>query len=232
MDPREYLNDNEEALRLTLDGRQSTIWTAMPAVVTAVDLTKMTLEATPTIQGRFEKPDGTIEWTDMPPCLDVPICFPSGGGFLITTPIVVGNEVLLVFASRCIDAWYQSGGMSNKQMEFRMHDLSDGFAIPGPRSLPNLPAGPISNTDLEIRNDAGDVFLSIGADGKIGFANAVTDLKTTLDDFNTAVTTFMSVLAAFGGGGASVTQAMLQAPAAAAVTALNLVTIEIGALLK
>lgn len=231
MDPREYLNDDEESARLAQDGHQSRIWTAMPAIVTAVNLAKMTLEATPAIQGRYEDKDGNVNFTDMPPCLDVPICFPSCGSFLITFPIAIGDEVLLVFANRCIDSWWQSGGYSNKPMEFRMHDLSDGFAIPGPRSQPNV-AGSINATDLQIRNNAGTVYLSIGADGKIGFKNAATDLKTVLSDLQGLLSTFMTTLAGFAGGGAPVTQAMLQAPAATAEASLITLLTEIGALLK
>ena len=113
-----------------------------------------------------------------------------------------------------------------------MHDLSDGFAIPGPRSVPKIPAGVISSTEAQLRNDAGTVYLSITASGKIGFANATTDLKTVLTDLESALNTFLSVLAAFSGGGAPTTQAMLATPAAAAVTSLNLVATKIGALLK
>lgn len=233
VDPRAYLNDPQETLRLAMESKQSGVWTAMPAVVTAVDLTKMTVEATPTIQVRWVDPNGVLQYLDMPPCLDVPICFPSGGGFLITLPIEVGDEVLLVFASRCIDSWWQNGGyQNNKPMEFRMHDLSDGFAIPGPRSQPKLPLGSVSATDLQIRNDAGTVFLSIGADGKIGFANVATTLKSVLTDLESLLNTFMTTLAGFSGGGAPTTQAMLQVPAAAAEAALVPVLVKIGALLK
>lgn len=230
-DPREYINDQSETLRAVRDSGQGQMWTAMPAKVTSVNLPLMTLEAVPTIMGRFTDPSGTLNFVEMPPCVDVPICFPSCAGFSITYPITTGDEVLLVFASRCIDSWWQSGGTMNRPMEFRMHDLSDGFAIPGPRSQPNVVTG-ISSTDLQIRNALGTTFVSIGADGRIGFTGPAVSLNKVLTDFNTAVSTFMAVLAAFGGGGAPVTQAMLEAPATAAVTALTLVQAEIGALLK
>lgn len=231
MDPREYLNDNEEAQRLSLDGRQATMWTAMPCIVESVDLIKMTIKAIPAIQGRVEDQTGKVTFVDMPLILDVPICFPSTKNFAITLPIAAGDEVLVVFASRCIDAWWQNGGYSNMPMEFRMHDLSDGFAIPGPHSQPNIFPS-VSATDLQMRNKAGTVFVSIGVDGKIGFANATTDLKSVLTDLETLLNTFMAVLAAFSGGGSPVTQAMLQAPAATAVSSLTLVLAKIGALLK
>ena len=231
MDPREYLNDNEEASRLAQDGHQARIWTAMPCIVQAVDLSKMTLDAIPAIQGRVEDQFGVVTYVDMPPVQDVPICFPSCAGFSITFPVAVGDEVLVVFASRCIDAWWQNGGYKNVPMEFRMHDLSDGFAIPGPRSQPNVVSG-ISSTDLQIRDALGTTFLSIGADGKIGFANATTSLKSVLTDLESLLSTFMTTLSGFSGGAVPATQAMLQAPAATAVTALAPVLVKIGALLK
>lgn len=230
-DPRQYLNDNEEGIRLALEGNQSGLWTAMPGIVQSVNLAKMTCQVQLAIQGRYEDQTGNINWINISPVQDVPICFPSAGGFTITLPIAAGDEVLVIFASRCIDAWWQSGGHANKPLEFRMHDLSDGFAIPGPRSVPNVFPS-ISSTDLQIRNQAGTTYLSIGADGKIGFLNPTTSLKTILTNLQSVVNTFMTTLAAFSGGGSPATQAMLQVPAAAAVTALAPIVTEIGALLK
>lgn len=229
-DRSQLLNDAEQAMRLVLDGRQATMWTAMPGIVTAVDLAKMTCSVQPAIQGTIENENGALQNVNLPLLVDVPIVFPSAGGFAITFPLAAGDEVLVVFGSRCIDAWWQSGGI-NRAMEARMHDLSDGFAIPGPKSQPNV-LGTISATDVQIRNAAGSVYLSIGADGKIGFKNATTDLKTVLTDLQSALNTFMTTLAGFGGGGSPVTQAMLQTPAATAQTALGNVLTKIGALLK
>ena len=65
----------------------------------------------------------------------MPVVFPGGGGFALTFPVAAGDECLVVFASRCIDAWWQSGGVG-EPMEPRMHDLSDGFALIGVRSQP------------------------------------------------------------------------------------------------
>lgn len=165
MDRAELLNDAEEAMRLVLDGRQSVLWTAMPCLVTAVDFEAMTLEAQPAIQGQIQDQNGVTRSIALPLLVDVPIVFPSAGGFMITMPIKIGDEVLVVFASRCIDAWWQSGGIQ-RPMEARMHDLSDGFAIPGPRSQPNV-VEDISTTALQIRNDEGTSYVEISADGKI-----------------------------------------------------------------
>jgi hypothetical protein len=231
VDRASLLNDPEAAMRIVLDGRQSTIWTALPGIVQSVDLDAMTCEVQPAIQGTVEDENGVLQSVNLPLLLDVPICFPSGGGFLITFPLAVDDEVLVVIASRCIDAWWQSGGVQ-RPMEARMHDLSDGFAIPGPRSQAALPEGAVSATDLEIRNDAGTTLFSITSGHKFGFENPTTSLKGILTDLETTLNTFMSTLAGFSGGGAAVTQTMLQAPASTAVTQLAAILIKIGALLK
>lgn len=217
-------------MRLVLEGRQSKIWTALPGIVQSVDLAAMTCEVQPAIQGSIEDENGDVTFVNLPLLVDVPIVFPSAGGFTITLPLEKNDEVLVVFSCRCIDAWWQSGGV-NRAVELRMHDLSDGFAIPGPQSQPNVFSG-ISSTDLEIRNRAGNTLLSITANGKIGFQNATGDLKGLLTDLYTLLNTFMGALSGFAGGGAPATQAMLAAPAAAAVTALTAVHTKIGALLK
>lgn len=158
-------NDTEESLRLALDGRQAVMWTAMPGIVTAVDLADNTVSVQLAIQSTVEDENGGTESVNLPVLQKVPICFPSAGGFVLTMPIAAGDEVLVIFGSRCIDSWWQNGGVG-RPMEARMHDLSDGFAIPGPRSVPKAVTG-ISTTGAQLRNNAGDTFLEISADGKI-----------------------------------------------------------------
>lgn len=225
-DPRQYLNDNEEGFRLAYEGQQAGMWTAMPGIVQSVDLTKMTCVVQLAIQGRFIDQAGNTNWTNISQISDVPIVFPSAGGFTITFPLAAGDEVLVVFAARCIDAWWQNGGYANKPLEFRMHDLSDGFAIPGPRSQPRKIAS-ISSTEIQIRNDAGDTYMSIvKATKKFGFQNPTTSLKQILTDLNNALTTFAT-------SSASATTAPQIATAAGVLqSALTPITVEIGALLK
>lgn len=164
-DRNQFLNDAETAMRAVLDGRQVVTWTALPGIVTKVTLSNMTCEVQPAIQSSVEDEDGNLELVSLPVLINVPIVFPSAGGFTITFPIAVGDEVLVVFSSRCIDAWWQNGDVQ-PPMEARMHDLSDGFAIPGPKSVPNALTG-ISSTGVQIRNDEGTTYVEIAANGKI-----------------------------------------------------------------
>lgn len=164
-DRRESANDPGIALRAAMQGWQSTVWTAIVGFVTKFDPAKMTCEVQPTIQGQIRDEFGVTSWVTLPLLLDCPVVFPSGGGFTLTFPIKEGDECLVVFSSRCIDSWWQSGGVQ-VQAEMRMHDLSDGFVIVGPRSQTKLlPA--ISANDVQLRNEDGTSFVSITPSGEV-----------------------------------------------------------------
>lgn len=164
MDQREQSGDHMEALQAMLDGRQARIWTSMPGIIQSFNAEKMTCEVQPTLMGLQTKPDGSQVAVRMPLCVDCPIVFPSGGGFTLTFYPAQGDECLLIFASRCIDAWWQSGGVQ-KQQEFRLHDLSDGFVIPGPRSVPRALAN-IKQNAVQLRSDDGLTYMEINSDQK------------------------------------------------------------------
>lgn len=232
MDRNQTLNDPETAQRYALQGLQAQMWTAMPAIVQSVDRAKMTCEIQPAIKGVATDSSGVQSYMSLPLLVDCPINFPSAGGFIITFPMKVGDEVLAVIASRCIDSWWQSGGVQ-PPMELRMHDLSDGFVIPGPRSLPNVVSN-ISATDLQIRNDGGDTIISITADGKIGIENGETDLNTLLTNFQSAMSGFMQSIIANGIATPTtpITWASLAALATTCETSLVQVLTEIGELLS
>jgi hypothetical protein len=157
---------------------QAGIWTALPAVVQSFNAAKGTVVAQPTIQAQTLQPNGTWLDTTLPVCPDCPVLFPGGGGgFTLTFPVKAGDEGLLLFASRCIDSWWQSGGVQ-KQAEVRMHDLSDGFFFPtGGMSNPNVPPN-TSTTTAQLRNKSGTIYVEIDdANGRINLKTAATELQ-------------------------------------------------------
>lgn len=161
MDRRERYSDPEEALRVAQDGHQARIWTALPAIVQRFDADRMIAEVQPTVTGVRRKQDGRFEELRMPLLLDCPVVFPGGGGVTLTFPIKLGDEVLVVFASRCIDSWWQLGGVQG-QAEQRMHDLSDGFVIPQVRSQPRRFT--VSTAAAQLRTDDGAVLIELSPD--------------------------------------------------------------------
>lgn len=159
MDRRERLDDPEESLRMALEDFQSQIWTALPGVVSGVDLDAQTVSVQPSIQGSVSSPDGSSQSVNLPLLVDVPICWPRAGGFAITFPVKAGDEVLVVFASRCIDSWWQSGGVG-AQAEVRMHDLSDGFAILAPTSQAKK-LSDVQEDGVEMRTESRSTFIRL-----------------------------------------------------------------------
>ncbi|MDU9086154.1 Gp138 family membrane-puncturing spike protein, partial [Klebsiella pneumoniae] len=68
---------------------------------------------------------------------------------------------LVIFADRCIDFWWQSGGIQ-EPVDERMHDLSDAFCIVGPQSQAKKIGG-ISTTAAQLRTDDGSAFIEVAA---------------------------------------------------------------------
>jgi phage baseplate assembly protein V len=151
-----------DALATALAGLQARLWTALPGVVESFDPITVTAVIAPTIKGVVARPDGQPEVVDLPLLPDVPVVFPRGGGVTLTFPVKPGDECLVVFSSRCIDAWWQSGG-SQLAPELRMHDLSDGFALIGPQSQARK-IDNIATDSAQLRSDDGAAYIEIHPD--------------------------------------------------------------------
>lgn len=159
MQQLERVNDQLQALKTLVEGELASTWTAMPGVIDSFDPETITAVVRIAIKANQHKSDGSIAQIEIKPLCDVPVILPRGGGCVLTFPIKQGDEVLVVFASRCIDAWWQSGGVQ-AQAEFRMHDLSDGFAIPGPFSQVTKIAG-FSADSVQLRTDDGEAYVDL-----------------------------------------------------------------------
>lgn len=157
MNQSERATSQHNNMLLALDSLQSKIWTALPCRVDSV--MGNTINATPLI-----KADVKGEYIEMPMLLDVLVVFPSAGGFSITFPIKPGDDVLVIFSSRCIDAWFENDVIS-VPTEHRMHDLSDGFAIPGIKSNPKALTD-IQEDGVEMRTDDRSTYIRL-TDGTI-----------------------------------------------------------------
>lgn len=171
------IKDGEEVERLAREKHQATIWTSLPAIITKYNDEAITVEAIPTVQGTRTTPEGAQQNVTMPTCINVPVCFPRGGGYTLTFPIKEGDECLLIFASRCIDGWW-STGQTVPPTEQRMHDLSDGFALVGPFSQKTKISN-VSTSTTQLRSDDGNVYVEIDKDGGIATVKAPT--KIVLD---------------------------------------------------
>lgn len=133
MRPLERVDQLLTAVKAAVAGAQPGVWTALPGIVQSFDAAKGTCSVQPAIQVQVSDKDGKKTFINLPVCVDVPVQFMGTNDFVMTWPIKKDVEGIVIFSCRCIDAWWQSGGVQ-PQAELRLHDLSDGMFIPGLRS--------------------------------------------------------------------------------------------------
>jgi hypothetical protein len=120
--------------------------------------------------------DGSI--ADYPLLIDCPVFTLQGGGGFIQFPITVGDECILLFSDRNIDAWFQNG-VAAAPFDARVHDLSDGIALVGLTSLASTLGNLEANT-VGISYAGSTILLK---DGLISLANDVTNLLALMNGF-------------------------------------------------
>lgn len=177
----ERFDDPEAVYRTAVASALAAVWTALPGIIEAYDPSHQTATVQPAVQGQVTAPDGTVTLLSLPVITDVPIMFSSGGGVTLTFPVTKGDECLIVFASRGIDAWHALGGVQQPTAA-RKHNLSDAFAIVGIRSVPNTLSPAPSTTAAQLRSDDGSVFVEVN---KLGGIKLVAPLTTVVGELVT-----------------------------------------------
>ena len=151
---------NKEQADVRLAGSvMSALRVSMPGIVQSFDPDAVTVVVQPAIKGYEPDSNGINQSTTLPLLVDVPVVFPRGGGCTLTFPVKAGDECLVIFADRCIDFWWQNGGVQ-EPVDDRMHDLSDAFCIVGPQSRAQKISG-ISTSAAQLRTDDGETKLSL-----------------------------------------------------------------------
>lgn len=162
MDRRELLEDSETSIAVAIRDHQVRIWTGLPGIIQKFDAERMVCDVQPAIKGLMIDEKGNGKWIEMPLLQDCPVIFPMGGKTLSTYPITKGDECFIHISNRCIDAWWQNGGIQ-PQMEVRIHNLSDGFVHVGCWSKPNWIKN-ISTKTAQFRSDDGKTYVEIDPD--------------------------------------------------------------------
>lgn len=200
MNRLELLDDLNVALLKAQQFAQAGIWTALPGIVQSYDPGRITAEVQPATLALVTVPpggelgpgmkalvkaqrDATTYWVAMPLLVDCPVVFPRGGGFTLTFPLKPGDECLVIFSSRSIDYWWQQGGMQ-PQVEMRMHDLSDGFVIPGPTSQPRVMSPAPAINAVELRADDRSSFVRITESGNIDITSTGGEISMNAPKIN------------------------------------------------
>lgn len=99
------------------------------------------------------------ELKDYPVIVDAPVIVLGGGGYSLTFPVAAGDECVVLFNDRDIDAWF-AGSSSSPNPTARLHSFADAFVLIGVRSLPNVIVAPESD-GVALRNKTGTTKLKI-----------------------------------------------------------------------
>lgn len=140
--------------------------TTIPATVT--DVSKLTSDNRVSVQPALDIVDSDGVVYTLPLLSDIPVQWPSGGGAVMTFPLAVGDDVLVVFSMRSISEFMASTEGTVQPFDNRLHNLSDGFVLPCIYRNSNQPSP--SSEDVELRY--GDGQIKIEKDGTVSYFNA------------------------------------------------------------
>lgn len=201
VDPRQQIADYEASLRQLVEAHLVETWTALPAIV--VSSTGNVASVRPAIPRILRDEDGNLTQQDIAVIADCPIQWPQGGGACMTFPLAEGDEVLLVFACRDIDGWWQTGAVAQGTTS-RIHDMSDAFVIPGVRSRTRA-LGSVSTTEAQLRSDDGATLLALnpssGAVRVVAPGNATVTAPTVTINGNVQINGTLAVSSTISAAG-------------------------------
>jgi hypothetical protein len=192
----------ETAMRTQVEAALKNTHTCLPGIVRSFDATTQTAQVQPAIKRIFIE----LGPVDLPPCVDVPVVFPSGGNFVLTFPVAADDECLLIFSERAIDFWFEKGGVQLPS-EYRLHDLSDAYALVGVRSKPKAAELVAFNTTAaELRTKDGTTVLridgtSVYVGGAVGAQPTImgTAYRSAEDTYFAALETYLAALGGLPG---------------------------------
>lgn len=162
-------------------------WVALPCRVLKYDATKRKAQLEVLVADPYQDERGDIVRDTRPVLVEVPIIFPSMGGFRLSFPVKEGDEVLAIFTSCSLAYWLAKGGKVDEDASRRGH-LSDAVAVIGLQSFARAQAVPDDRVSLG--NDDRTVEIAIdGNEVRIG-DNTASDyvaLASKVENYLTAL---------------------------------------------
>lgn len=154
-----------------IESRLKELHTCTPGIIQAFNPETKRAEIQPAIKRILVNG----ELVSMPKLINCPLGLMQAGGFAVTLPVTPGDECMIHFTERSLDAWLQFGDIRQPK-DIRLHHESDAYFLPVHTSVNNS----ISDYDQEnvvIRNldntqkitlfSNGDVTIDTPADATI-----------------------------------------------------------------
>ncbi len=145
------------ALRFALRQALKSINTCLPGLVVSYDAATRRAK----VQAALQMVGADGNPVDRPAVANVPVVFPSGGGFSLVFPLEAGDPVLLVYSQRGLRDFKKTHAMSQPGVE-SFFSYRDAIAIPGFGALSTIPAVPGA---VSLQADDGSTYVSLGPDG-------------------------------------------------------------------
>lgn len=193
-----------ETIYIAIDSKLINLNTCMPGIVEKYDPVAKRADIQPSIKKKYTA-DGEV--VSLPVIPNVPMCFMQTRTSIISVPVKVGDDILIIFSERSIDNWKSGdGGAQIDPLDIRKFDLSDAFAIPICKPLgTGVPAEgePIyvknidsigrfhENGQIKLENPI--AYVDIKANGDIEVKNDIctgTFFNSGLIEFKNAVSTY------------------------------------------
>lgn len=181
-----------ELLREVIESRLTDVHTSIPGRVVSYDAATQTADIEIVIQRAEQASSGAIVHETYPVIPNVPVGWPSGGGYSFQFPLSPGDGVWLVFSEASIATWRETGDVSPPG-DLDRFDLSYPIALPCARpkdkALPAVTVG-------ALRVPAGGKFeVSAG-----GTAQAVALANLVFDELQRVNSHINALKAAIGAG--------------------------------
>ena len=197
------MTEMADVLEAFREALQRNMHTAMPAVVVSYDATTKTANVKPTckqpvkVTGEHPSDEQGFTYVELPTIPDVPVSFPSGGGYYVVFPLQPGDSVFLVFSETPMGEYLLNATVGAKPLDTRRHSLGYPIAIPGGARPDSKAIADSSATDLivgkdgtdsQIKVSATDIQVGKGATDFVALASKVlTELNSIRTQFNAHV---------------------------------------------
>lgn len=178
-----------------IDEALSSLYTSLPAKIDKISKVGnvAVIDCTPLINRVYQ--EGYVD--SEPAIADVPIIWPSGGGFHITCPLAIGDVVMLHFSMRSAMEMKNSDGSKPVTPESkRLHSMMDAFAVPCIH--PYKGKTPYNDQDMAIGSDSIEIIITKAGTIELGKGAAE---KLVLGDTFMALYNSLSVPTGVGPSG-------------------------------
>lgn len=161
------------------------IFTSYPGKIIEFDPVKQVAKVEIAREQYHNSLDSLYEEYDFPILQDVPVQFPSGGGYSLTFPVNAGDNCLLMFCDKGYSHWLYGGknkigkfssGLPKNEY-FRRYNINDAVALVGYNPIPEAITS-FNSTSPELRNSDRTQRVTLVSDGNIEVV-AVSNLHIT-----------------------------------------------------